>query len=313
MRFILTIVIFAGLFLNADEKILRQIPKEYNVLSSANCKEIFEKDLTYFIDMIKDMDREDLLEHFEKNGLEPKILKNIWFSCRVDSNAVNDMADFRWLTFIEFTEDVKVEDIVKVLREALKIKVIEGKIAEYTSYEVNNKIRDIFIIQPNPRKIMLGSKDSLTDSLKLSKMKKEENLQHSLLGDVAIADLLETVKDHQIKVVGYTLNPQNFAKIKDLVFGMNIDKKMEIKTIINFLDKEHCDQVYTFVNMFKEGGFSIGGMQTTKKNFQDTKFDKSILLKIIFSEEELKQVGMLPDKKKENSEVKKKKEGAPEE
>ena len=298
MKKLLLILLIFTCSLAADEKIFGRIPSEFNVLSSVNFEEIFKKELPFLREIADDLDEDGILKKFEKAGFNLNILKKMWFSQNVsaDNNFNNNKWD--WLTFIEFTKDVKVEDLLKIVKSEFKLEALEGKIEDQKSFEINNNLQDIFIIQPNPRLIILGSKDSLKKSIRLTKQNKEEQLQYSLLGNKQITDLHATVREHQIWLAGYTKNKEKFLNLTDIVLALDFDKDLKFKTILNFGDQMSCDQVYGFWQMIKAHLMQDQKFQMENKHFYDTKFDRSLLLKITFTKEVLKRAGMIGKKDK---------------
>ena len=149
MKKLLLILLIFTCILAADDKIFGRIPSEFNVLSSVNFEEIFKKELPFLREIADDLDEDGILKKFENAGFNLNILKRMWFSQNVsaDNNFNNNKWD--WLTFIEFTRDVKVEDLLKIVKNEFKLEALEGKIEDEKSFEINNNIQDIFIIQPN--------------------------------------------------------------------------------------------------------------------------------------------------------------------
>lgn len=297
-RFLLLFCLFIAYGLNADEKIIRQIPNDFNLLSSVNFEKIFEKEMPFLRELIDEIDDDNLLKTFEEGGLNLKLLKTLWFSNSVNANMMNQPGDWKWLTFIEFTKDVKAGEILELLQKKFKFKLIEGKIDDLKSYEVKIDQQDVFIVQQNPRLITLGSKDSLKQSLRLSKMEKAESLQYSLLGNKQINDLQASVKEHQLWMTAYTKNPKKFASVTDFVLGMDFDKSLNIKCILNFVDEMSCNEVYQFWPMIK-GFLMQQPLFMENKHFFDNKFDRSILFKIIFTKDVLRRAGMVKEADKE--------------
>lgn len=294
-KILLILLIFTG-GLAADDKIIGSIPSEFNVLSSVNFEEVFKKEMPFLRELAEDMDEDGILKKFEKAGFNLNTLKRLWFSQNVDANMnVNNKWD--WLTFIEFTKDVKVEELLKIVKNEFKFEAVEGKIEGQKSFEVNNNFQDIFIIQPNPRLIILGSKESLKKSILLSKQNKEEQLQYSLLGNKQITDLHATVQEHQIWFTAYTKNKEKFLNLTDIVLALDFDKDLKFKSIMNFSDEMSCNQVYGFWQMLKAHLMQDQKFQMENKHFYDTKFDRSLLLKITFTKEVLKRAGMIGKKK----------------
>jgi len=294
-RFLCILCLFISFGVSADEKIIRQIPNDFNLLSSVHFEDIFEKEMPFLREIIDDIDRDNILQKFEKAGFNLKLLKRLWFSNSVNANIQNRQGDWKWLTFIEFTEDLNVKEVLDLLKKEFKLEIIEGKIGDKKSFEINNEFQDIFIIQHNPRLIALGSKDSLKQSLRLGKMEKAESLQYSLLGNKQITDLQATVKEHQIWMTVYTKNPQKFINLTDLVLGMDFDKDLKVKSIMNFGDEMSCNQVYQFWPMLK-GFLMQKPLFMENKHFFDTKFDQSILFKIIFTKNVLRRAGVMKPK-----------------
>ncbi len=299
-RCLLIFCLFVSFGLKADEKIIRQIPNDFNLLSSVNFEKILEKEMPFLRELIDDIDEDNLLKTFEEGGLNLKLLKKLWFSNSVNANMHNQPGDWKWLTFIEFTKDVKALELINLLKKEFKLKVIEDKIGEQKSFEININRQDIFIIQQNPRLITLGSKDSLKQSLRLNKMDKAESLQYSLLGNKQITDLQASVNEHQLWMTVYSIKPKEFCNITDLVLGMDFDKSLNIKCIMNFGDERSCNQVYQFWPILK-GYLMQEPLFMDNKHFFDNKFDQSILFKIILTKDVLRRAGMIqqkPDKEK---------------
>lgn len=295
MRLLFTFFIFAAVTLNADEKILKQIPQNFNVIAAANCEEIFKNKLPVIMDILRELDDDKLIEISEKNGFNLKLLKKIWFSCNSDSALQKELGDYRWLTFIEFTEDVKLEEFLKIFKDVTKLEILEGKIAELKSYEVNYKMQDIFIIQPNPRLIMLGSKDSLTEALKLNKMTAEENKQNSILANKQITELQASAKENQLWLAAYAKKPQEFDNVSSFVFSLNFNEQLDAKAIINFTTKESCDQIYQSWLMIKGLITNQQDLGLQLKHFQETKFDLSFIMNVSIPVDVLKKIGMLKE------------------
>jgi len=306
MKYYLSILLlFASFNLSAEDKILRQIPNDFNMLASVNFEAIFQKEMPFIREMIDEIDEEKLLKKFEDGGMNINLLKRLWFSNSIDANMHNNPGDWKWLIFIELTKDVELKKMLDLLKNEFKFEVKEGKVGDLKSFEINIENQDAVIIQKSPRMIILGSKDSLKQSLRLSKMNKQDNLQYSLLGNKQIADLQATVNKHQLWISCYTKNPNKFANITDLVFALDFDKDLKVKSILNFSDEMSCNQVYQFWPMIKGFMMQDPKLQMENKHFFDTKFDTSIMFKIIFTKEVLRRAGMIKEQKAKEPDLKK--------
>ena len=294
-KYILIFSLTVCSILSADDKILKQIPNDFNILSSVNIEAVLQKEMPFIKDMINEIDDDKIFDKFEKGGLNLKLFKRLWFAHSLDTNMHKVKGDWSWLTFVEFSKDIKVKEILNLIQKEFKLEILEGKIGDLKSYEINNGLQDIIIVQTAPRLVLLGSKDSLKQSQRLSKMGKNENLQYSLLGNKQIADLQATVNEHQVWMTLYTKNPDKFANVTDLVFGMDFDKALNMKCIINFADDISCQRVYNFWPMLK-GWLMQKPLFMENKHFSDTKFDTSIMFKIIFTKDVLRRAGMVKEK-----------------